>query len=338
MVICRLYTLQRLPNRFFMLLTSKHFRPTRFLQHWISILLLIMTADIYAASSTDHIKRDPGPILVTIKPIYSLVAHLTEGVTTPVLLMKQTQSPHHYNMRPSERRLLADARIIIWLGPQMESYLSKIIQQQDNAVVITAMEADQLKLLSKRQKHTHDADESVSDTPHGQHTIDPHIWLSTQNAAAVSRHIAASLIINDPVNAAAYKYNLKLLLEKIEQTSDFIKMTLKDNDRGFIAFHDAFQYFEEEYALNYIDSVNYDDETGVSLKQLRHIMAQIDEYNIQCLVYQDPKPAIVDSLNQRKPLRATALDPLGLNVENDKNAWFEIMRQLAVDFDRCLGS
>ena len=73
----------------------------------------------------------PGTIVVTIKPLYSLVAHLTDGITTPVLLMKQMQSPHHYNMRPSERRLLANARMIIWTGPQMETSLNKIIEQQE---------------------------------------------------------------------------------------------------------------------------------------------------------------------------------------------------------------
>ncbi len=35
-------------------------------------------------------------------------------------------------------------------------------------------------------------------------------------------------------------------------------------------------------------------------------------------------------------IKAFALDPLGLNVSNDKNAWFEIMQQLAVGFNLCL--
>ena len=83
-----------------------------------------------------------GPVVVTIKPLYSLVAQLTEGIETPVLLMKQMQSPHHYTMRPSERRLLENAGIIVWLGPQLESYLGKIIQQKNPESIITAIHAD----------------------------------------------------------------------------------------------------------------------------------------------------------------------------------------------------
>ncbi|NOR43293.1 MAG: zinc ABC transporter solute-binding protein, partial [Gammaproteobacteria bacterium] len=76
-------------------------------------ILFILLTSAYADSDADM----PGTIVVSIKPLYSLVAHLTEGISKPVLLMKQMQSPHHYNMRPSERRLLANAKMIIWTGP-----------------------------------------------------------------------------------------------------------------------------------------------------------------------------------------------------------------------------
>ena len=231
-----------------MLITIKPLHPARIFRHYITtfLLLLNLPGNIYAADSTHHAKNAPVEILVTIKPLYSLVAHLTEGISTPVLLMKQAQSPHHYNMRPSERYLLSNAQIIVWFGPQMESFLSKIIQPHKTAVVITALHADKLKLLSKRKKHSHDNHNNTGKTKPEPHMIDPHVWLSTGNAKAISIHIAESLIKNDPVNAASYKNNLQLLLEKIEQTKQFIKTTLKDNKQAFISFHDAFQYFEEE--------------------------------------------------------------------------------------------
>ena len=103
------------------------------------MFLLSFSVSSFAASS--------GAIVVTIKPLYSLVAQLTDGIEEPVLLMKTIQSPHHYNMRPSERRLLSDAKMIIWLGPNLESYLTKIIRQQDQTTVVTAIQAEGLVLL-----------------------------------------------------------------------------------------------------------------------------------------------------------------------------------------------
>ena len=101
--------------------------------------------------------------------------------------------------------------------------------------------------------------------------IDQHVWLSTQNAFASSQQIAESLITNDPIHTESDRNNLRLLLDKIEQTKNLITTTLNSNKQPFIAFHDAFQYFEEENGLNYIDSVNDDDEAGSSLKRVRQI-------------------------------------------------------------------
>ncbi|NOQ88930.1 MAG: zinc ABC transporter solute-binding protein [Gammaproteobacteria bacterium] len=300
------------------------------------MLLFIMHSMAHAAS-TDNTRSSnrSGPIVVTVKPLYSLVAQLTAGIETPVLLMKQMQSPHHYTMKPSQRRLLANARIIIWLGPQLESYLTKIIQQQSTETV-TALQAKNLKLLKLRHKasHQHNSGRIKADETH---MIDPHVWLSTENTAAISRQITDALIKNNPENTAIYQRNLETLLQKIVQTHRFIKTTLQGKQQPFIAFHDAFQYFEAENGLNYIDSISFDDETSSSLRHIREISASIDKHNIRCLVYQPPKPALIDTLTKRTNIKATALDPLGLNLSDNKNAWFDIMRQLALNFEHCLG-
>ncbi len=293
-------------------------------------ILFILPASAYAEM--------PGTIVVTIKPLYSLVAHLTDGISKPVLLMKQMQSPHHYNMRPSERGLLANAKMIIWTGPQMETSLNKIIEHQaSSAIIVSAMQAKNLKILNKRNLHSHDHDQHASTASSEKHTmIDPHIWLSTHNAMAISKHITAQLISYNPENTGQYNKNLATLLSKIEQINDFIKINLTGHHQPFIAYHDAYQYFEDENALNYINSINFNDETGTSLKHIRKIKKLIEKHNIQCLVYQAPKPAIIDTLIAQSSVKAVALDPLGINIHHDKNAWFELMQQLALNFNHCL--
>ena len=284
-----------------------------------------------------------GTIVATIKPVYSLLAQLTVASDNPVLLMKQPQSPHHYTLRPSERRLLADAEMIIWIGPQMESFLSKVIRQQKNTTtIITLIETDGLKLLDRRSKHSHqheDSPESVAqpaDKAMEHHDVDPHIWLATDNAITLSKHITQQLIALHPENSRQYQQNLQQLLSKIESTRAFITDRLKTANQAFIAYHDAFHYFEHENNLNYIDSVNYSDETGTSLKHMRQIKARIEHDHIGCLVYQAPKPALVDKLVKMTSIRAIELDPLGSHLDDNKDAWFDIMRSLAKNFSTCL--
>lgn len=291
-------------------------------------ILSALPAHVHAEKADD--------IVVTIKPLYSLVAQLTSGIKKPVLLMKQMPSAHHYSMRPSDRRLLANAGMIVWIGPQMESYLSKVIQQQD-AIIVSAMQADKLKLLERRVKNNdRHSNEHASHKHHGN--IDPHIWLSSHNAIAISKHITAQLISNDPENAATYEKNLQRLSDRITRLAATINADLKNHQQPFITYHDAFQYFEVENNLHYIDSINFDEEAGTSLKHLRHIKAEIKNNRIQCLLYQPPKPDIIRTLTENTDIKAVALDPLGQRIKNNEEAWFEIMHNIAKNFKYCLGN
>lgn len=293
---------------------------------------LITSLILFTLPNLSYAEKE-GPVVVTIKPLYSLVAQLTEGIEKPVLLMKQMQSPHHYTMRPSERRLLADARMIIWTGPQMESYLNKIIRQQD-ATIVTAIQSNGLKLLDRRSKSGHQHTEE--DTKHGDASVDPHIWLSMHNAIAISRHISQQLIISDSLNRERYEKNLQRLENKITLLSAEIKTHLDNNKQAFITYHDAFQYFEDENQLNHADTISYDEESGVSLKHLRQIIARIKTDNIKCLVYQPPKPDLIDTLTDETAVKSAALDPLGQYIDDENDAWFILMRDMARNFKSCL--
>ena len=303
----------------------------------LAMILLAFSASSFAAGH--------GTIVVTIKPLYSLVAQLTDGIEEPVLLMKTIQSPHHYNMRPSERRLLSDAKMIVWLGPNLESYLTKIIKQQKQAAIVTAIQAEGLVLLEKRGRHKHD---HHGDDDHGHHQdkdstastdkLDPHIWLSTRNAIAISRQIAEQLIALDPDNKSKYEANLDRLVQRVDEIAASIATTFEHTDQPYIAYHDAFQYFEHENGLNYVGSISFDEETSSSLKHLREISDSIEQNDVHCLVYQPPKPAIIGTLVDHTSTSAVALDPLGLEAKDPAEAWFEIMQTIAGDLHQCLNS
>ena len=195
------------------------------------------------------------------------------------------------------------------------------------------MQADNLSLFNKRSKHSHDKNNTNALTPN---KIDQHIWLSIINAKTMSHYISEKLITHDPENTERYKHNLNNLLTKIEQTDNEIRKILNDNQQPFIAAHDAFQYFEKEYNLNYIAALNSGNDTDTSLKHLAEIKLLIKEKKIQCLVYQQPKPDLIDTLTRKTKIKTTALDPLGFNTNNNRNTWFEIMQNLALNFQQCL--
>ena len=305
----------------------------------IKYCLLTCIAGMFFPANADSTTESNATnnIVVTTKPLYSLVAHLTVGISDPILLSNNTSTPHHYTMRPSERRLLAKANIIIWPGADIEPQLDKIIKQQgDSAYSISALQAKKLTLLDKRSKHPRHGHEPATNEHSRPNLVDPHIWLSAHNAAQISKHISKRLTTYDPINSAQYKKNLTQLLNKIELTKRSIEKNLSGSKQPYLVFHDAFQYFENEYSLNHIAAINYDDETGGSLKHMQQITNLIKTNGIRCLVYQPPKSTIIDKLTSKTAIAATELDPLGRYVSDDTNAWFEIMRQMSSNFSTCL--
>ena len=89
-------------------------------------------------------------VVVSIKPLHSLVSGVMEGVATPTLLVKKG-SPHAYSLRPSEARALASADLVIWIGHEMESFLEKPLETvADNAMQLELAEVLESSLLKTR--------------------------------------------------------------------------------------------------------------------------------------------------------------------------------------------
>ncbi|MDG2395993.1 zinc ABC transporter substrate-binding protein, partial [Candidatus Thioglobus sp.] len=66
-------------------------------------------------------------IVVSIKPIHSIVSNITQGVSNPLLLLDSNQSAHHFNLKPSQLSLIENANLVVAIHPQMEEGLNKAL-------------------------------------------------------------------------------------------------------------------------------------------------------------------------------------------------------------------
>ena len=91
-------------------------------------------------------------VVVSLKPIHSLVAGVMGEAGKPRLLLGGAASPHTYQMRPSEARALSEAELIVWIGEAMETFLERpIANLGSKAKVVTLHEAAGLRLLPNRE-------------------------------------------------------------------------------------------------------------------------------------------------------------------------------------------
>ena len=85
-------------------------------------ILAVIAAAGLALAAPSAVRADSG-VVATIKPLHSLVAGVMQGVGAPDLLIPGTASPHTYSLKPSDARRLAEARVVFWIGPEIETPL-----------------------------------------------------------------------------------------------------------------------------------------------------------------------------------------------------------------------
>jgi zinc transport system substrate-binding protein len=278
---------------------------------------------------TAHAAENPN-VVVSISPLQALVSGVMQGVAQPTLLLYSSQSPHHASLRPSQLRTLNQARLVFWIGPQMETFLPSVLSNiGPKTKTIALMANPKLHLLPRRNTH--------NETGHGSDpALDPHIWLSSYNAGIMVNEIAAQLSELDPKHLAIYMDNAHRMQLKIKALHKQLAGELVPG-AGYISYHDAYQYFEKEFGLHHLGSVAQNEELQPSAKHVRELRQLIQQKDIRCIVYDAPvRPSLIDTLLQGSDAKAVELDGLGLLQPNDQRSWFVLMQNLADNFGQCL--
>jgi zinc transport system substrate-binding protein len=174
----------------------------------------------------------------------------------------------------------------------------------------------------------------------GENQYDMHVWLDPENARRIVAFVAKELSIIYPRHAFAYKQNALKMIAKIDILDDKLKAHLADfQDKPFIVFHDAYQYFEYAYGLKSIGSITFEPDESSTPSRIREIRARLQESGAKCIL-QEPQfssrltRVIADGTNAKGGI----LDPLGTEIARGKELYFTLQQNLADNLSQCLSS
>ena len=85
------------------------------------------------ALGATQVRAETPNVVVSIKPLHSLIANVMAGAGEPGLLLEGAASPHDASLKPSQARAIQDADMIIWMGELLETFLVKSVEASDNA-------------------------------------------------------------------------------------------------------------------------------------------------------------------------------------------------------------
>lgn len=331
--------------------------------------LLCLSASVFSYNSAMAAPN----VVVSIKPIHSLVAAVMDGVGEPKLIVEGAASPHTYSLKPSNAKTLQDADVVFWVGHGLEAFLEKPLEAlATKATVIELEDAKGLEKLKFREggafeahdhgdeghdhaheegehkdgEHAHEAEEGHEGHDHAGHDhaghdhgeYDMHLWLDPMNAKAMAAAIETTLIQADPSNAAKYQENAKKLMENLDKLDTELATTLEPvKDKPFVVFHDAYQYFEHRYKVRVAGSITVSPETMPGADRVRQIHDKIKSLNATC-VFAEPQfePKLVRVVTEGTDAKSGTLDPEAATFKEGPSLYFDLMRGIATSIKDCL--
>ena len=251
-------------------------------------------------------------VVVSIKPVHSLVAGLMAGAGKPSLIIKGRRSPHNYSLRPSDARILNKADLIIWTGPALEMFLEKPI-----------------RALAKKSK-TITLEKNIN--------ADPHLWLSPTRAATIVDQVLSEIIKIDPKQSDIYNKNAEKLKKRLKiLLVDGRKKLNELNKIPFLVYHDAWSHFATDFGISITGVISLNPERPPGAKQISEVRQLVRASGIRCL-FKEPQfdtPLVLTVLQGHDDILVLELDPLGMALQPGPDLYFRMMEDNISAFALC---
>jgi len=262
-------------------------------------------------------------VLSSLKPLTLIAQEITGSIADVDTLLPVTASHHNYPLKMSDHARLQKADVILWVGPELESFLQKPLANLPLAKVITAYDLVGINWPA----------ESVEAHGH-HHEHDPHLWLDPRNAIVVAQALTAKLAQIDASNAAQYRANLLLFVAKVTNLDKKLQVSLKPLvGVGFVVYHEGFGHFVGRYGLKQLDYVTFTPEQKPGAKHLHQLRKKLAKEGA-CLFlepYNDMQSA--REIAQDLHLHLGTLDALGTE---GATTYLQLLEQMAGAFSACL--
>jgi zinc transport system substrate-binding protein len=275
-------------------------------------------------------------VITDIPPVYGLVAQVMGDLGAPVLLLEKGADEHDFQLRPSQMTDIASANVAVWIGPELTPWMERALEGAKSDIVsLPLLAAQGTALLEFASKVDHDDDHGHD---HDHSGTDPHAWLNPENAAPWLDTIAAALSAKDSENAATYAANAAAAKAEIAALDAEMSAALNPvKDKGFVAYHDAYQYFVQHYGLNYRGSVAMGDASAAGAAHLREVQSTIAD-GVVCVFPEVQHDAdLLLQLTEGTSVKAgAALDPAGVMLNPSPASFTDVLRNLTAALTGCL--
>jgi zinc transport system substrate-binding protein len=95
--------------------------------------------------------------------------------------------------------------------------------------------------------------------------------------------------------------------------------------RGYIVFHDAYQYFEKRFGVSAVGSITVSPEVLPGAERVRELQEKVRDLDATC-VFSEPQfePKLVTTITENTNAGTGVLDPLGASIDDGPELYFTV--------------
>jgi len=299
-----------------------------FISSALTIVIAATTAQAFWGNqeinqSTSQVTASPN-IVVSIKPIHSIVSALTQGVSTPTLLLSGNQSAHHAHLKPSQISLLEKADLVVIVHPDFEEGLAKSIRNIQADKVLTVDQSED------EQGHEHEHEHADS--------VNHHSWLNIEDMQGFTQAFSQRLIKIDPKNKAIYLANLEVLKLKLDELQDTTQQQLSNyTNQPLMTYNNAFEHFIENYKLKSVGRVSHQHEGEISIFKVLKAKGSIKEHKVNCLLLTtDATQKRINTIVEGLSINTAKVDIMGFDIKPGAYHYPQLIQNIANEVEQCL--
>ena len=227
-------------------------------------------------------------VMASVKPLTLITSELLANVAQVDTLLPDGASPHDFALRPSDRKRLNNTELLIWVGPEIEPYLAKVIE---------ASKVEHMTMLDEHADHGeeehHDdhkdhAHEEEHHDAHDEHEGHDHAglhpWLDIKAVEHFAEELSVELQHHFPDQASQIKENEAAFLASLKEFENRAKAQLEPlHQNGFLVFHDAYDGFVNHFELNQVGYFTVSPELKPGAKHLAELREKLEHSGVSCV-------------------------------------------------------
>ena len=201
----------------------------------------------------------------------------------------------------------------------METFIDKAVDSYKNLKVIDASDG----ILEH-----HDEEEHNHEEHNHEHGENAHIWVSLSMHIKQVENIRNELVELDSKNANKYIENADKYIKELETLKAKMHKELEGiNNKKIVTFHEAFEFFAEEFNLDIVAVIEREPGTYPSARDVANIIDLVKEKDVNA-IFVEPQYSrtAADTIARETGVKVYVLDPIVMGELNE-DGYIDLMNK-----------